>query len=276
MRRGRQGTILAVIGLPEALVHRLLHSPEDVLWQPESVPVKISRASLVVRTAWDLGGQVVPVAYRRCRPKNAWKSLCALVRRAQALRNWHMGRALLARGIATAEPLLVYQPRRWRWPRESYLATRWIDGAENLHLWAWRLANAPAHVRLRAAAACATGLGRLVGRMHAQGVSHRDLKGANLLVRDADNPPSTWLVDLEGARIRRRLGPRRRAADLARLAVSLEAHPWITPAVAYRFLVAYAAQFPDGAIDPKRLWRQVARRAAARIQRKRRRGEEIL
>ena len=104
----------------------------------------------------------------------------------------------------------------------------------DLHLYGWRLADVPCPERLLAAAAVAESLGRLVGRMHAAGVAHRDLKWANLLVVSGEWP-QTFLVDVDGLVLGRRVSVRRQAADLAHLAVGLTAHPWITAGICRRF-----------------------------------------
>ena len=209
-------------------------------------------------------------------------------RRGRAVRNWLAGHALLARRIATARPLAVCEghiwdrsarsrrPAGWFQPRESYLAVEWIEGAENLHLWAWQLAQRPLAERLDLASRCAESLGELVGRMHARCVSHRDLKGSNLLVARRGREVKTWLVDMDGVRIHRYLSARRRAADLARLARSVEVHPWITRAVRYRFLRAYAKQFPRGFVDERALWQAVGRRARRQITQRKRKGKPLL
>ena len=182
---------------------------------------------------------------------------------------------LLALGIATPRPLAACEPRRGSPPGASYLATEWIPG-ENLHLFGWRLAGLPIERRLRLASRCAKSTGRLLGRMHAAGVVHRDLKAANLVAVEEENDVAVYLVDLDGARLGRRPHARRRAADLARLAAGLAAHPWVTPAVCRRFLRAYVEEFRLEAVDWKRLWRAVASRADAHARRQRRQGRQAL
>ncbi|MCC6671040.1 MAG: hypothetical protein IT458_08265 [Planctomycetes bacterium] len=61
----------------------------------------------------------------------------------------------------------------------------------------------------------AADLGRSLGRMHAHGLRHRDLKFENL-VPDAAGQ-RLWIVDLEGVRPRLPLDPRGEAADLGRV-----------------------------------------------------------
>ncbi len=196
--------------LPEAELLRLLKDPESLLWRHLDRPVKISHECLLVEAELPLAGATVQVAYKQFRPRSWWKSLCGRFRRSPARRGWELGRALLARGIATPRPLAACVPRgRWL-SAASYLATAWIAAGENLHLFAWRLAELPASQRLRLASRCAVRLGQLLGRMHAQGVVHRDLKAANLLAAEDRDDVAVWLLDLDGVRILRRPGTRRR------------------------------------------------------------------
>ena len=273
--RTAAGTAYGTPELPQRQLGRLLENPEDLLWRNLAQPVKISHDSLLVEAELPLPQRVVRMAYKQYRPRNGWKAFWGLFRRSRALEAWRLGQALLTRGIPTAPPVAAFQPAGWRWRGTSYLATEWIEGAENLHLFGWRLNACPMDERLRLAAVCAKSLGRLLGRMHAAGVSHRDLKGANLLVVERRAEVATYLVDLDGVRVRRNLGAARRARDLARLAAGLEAHRWITCAVCCRFLRAYAAEFSCN-IEWKPLWRAIAARSLRIVRRKRCRGQQVL
>lgn len=274
--RTASGTAYGAPQLSQRQLRRLLEHPDDLLWRNLAQPVKISHDSLLVEAELPLAERVVHVAYKRYLPRNGWKVFLGFFRRSRALEAWRLGHALLARGISTAPPVVALQPAGWRWRGASYLATEWIEGAENLHLFGWRLRATPMDERLRLATVCAKSLGHLLGRMHAAGVSHRDLKGANLLVVERRAEVTTYLVDLDGVRMRRSIGAARRAADLARLAAGLEAHPWVTRAICCRFLRAYAAESSSGVIGWKPLWRAIAARSLRIVRRKERRGQEVL
>jgi tRNA A-37 threonylcarbamoyl transferase component Bud32 len=270
------GVAYGVADLPEAELLRLLKRPDALVWRHLDRPVKLSHVCVLVEAELPLAGGAIRVAYKQFRPRGWWKSLCGRFRRSPARRSWDLGRALLARGIATPRPLAGCEPRDRCLACTSYLATEWIAGGENLHLFAWRLADLQPETRLRWASRCAVRLGQLLGRMHAQGVVHRDLKAANLLAVQRSADVAVWLTDLDGVRIGRRARPRRRAADLARLAAGLDAHPWLTPSVVCRFLRAYVAEFPPHGGDWKTLWRQVAPRARRHVRRQQRRGRQVL
>jgi tRNA A-37 threonylcarbamoyl transferase component Bud32 len=268
----------AVRDLPESLQKTLLAGPQGILAQALRHPVKLSHTTAIGRLTWEIAGKSVPVGFKRCRPRNKWKALCDRFRLSRAMRNWRGGHALLSRRIATARPLAVIENGLSgdSGLRESYLAVEWIAGAENLHLWGWRIADRPVASRLRLARRCAESLGTLLGRMHSKRVAHRDLKGSNVLVTQRDNLLHTWLIDMDGVTVHRLLTARRRASDLARLATSVEAHPWVTKSIRYRFLRAYARQFPRGVINEREVWRAVARHAGRQIAKKQRQGKPVL
>jgi hypothetical protein len=141
--RQPHGRAHGVSDLPEPELARLLEEPEQLLWQNLDRPIKLGHGSLIVQAEIAMAEGPVRIAYKRCRPRNGWKSLCGCFRRGRALRGWCLGHALLARGIATPRPLAVFESKRPRLGRPSYLACEWIEGAENLHLWGWRVAGQP-------------------------------------------------------------------------------------------------------------------------------------
>jgi len=270
------GVAYGTLDLPQAELRHLLDAPDVLLWRNLHRPVKIARNSVMVEAELPLLNGERHVAYKQYRPRNCWKSLLGLFRRSRAQAAWHLGCRLLACGIPTPRPLAMCRPRGPWLHQTSYLATAWIEAAENLHLYGWRLAARPSGQRLRSAARCAESLGRLVGRMHALQIAHRDLKGANLLVAERGDGVATYLIDLDGVRFCRHLSSSRRAANLARLAAGIVAHPWVTRTLCRRFLRAYLEQLPPGAVAWKALWRDVAARGRRIVQRKRRSGEQVL
>jgi tRNA A-37 threonylcarbamoyl transferase component Bud32 len=254
----------------------LMRQPDALIWNHLDQLVKLSHSGVLVKAALPSREGTIPVAYKCYRPRSWWKSLCRTFGRDRATRSWRLGQALLERGIATARPIAAMVPRRPYFGRRTYLATQWIEGAENLHLYGWRLAVAAPAERLRLASQCAGSLGRLIGRMHSWGVVHGDLKASNVLVLQRDEEIRTYVIDLDDVRITDCAPPRGAAVDLARLAAGLKAHPWVTRTMCCRFLREYAHQFPPGAIDRKRLWRRTAQLAARIAARKCRRGEPVL
>ncbi|HEV3340105.1 MAG TPA: lipopolysaccharide kinase InaA family protein [Pirellulales bacterium] len=243
-------------------------------------PYKLSHRSVVVRAELPLSDRRVQVAYKRVRPRNWWKSLLHYFRRNPALEAWYYGHALLLRGIATARPLAVIERPRFGLPSEGYLATQWIEGAKNLHVYAWELVGRAAPERRRRARQVAEALGGLLGRMHSWHVSHRDLKGCNILVVEREHNVECFLIDADSVRIPWRLSPFFRSFNLGRLATSLEAHRWVTRSDRLRFWRSYLAELHrrDASAWPtdwKQGWRAVTKASRRIIARLRRSGHDI-
>ena len=280
LRTGGSAAI-AVADFPRDELRRLLDDPRQPLAANLHLPCKLAHRSVVVEACLPLAGEPVRVAYKRVRPKNWWKMLLFCFRRSPAWEAWYFGHALLLRGIATARPLAVIEPRWFGLRGESYLATQWIKGAIDLHLYAWRLTQRPPAERRRRTRQTAVVLGRLLGRMHGWHVSHRDLKACNVLVAERADGVACSLIDADSVRIARRLPGWLQALNLARLAVSLVAHPWVSRGDRLRFLRAYLSELSRGdsrwrPADWKPLWRRVARAARKLEARLRRQGRAVV
>ncbi len=257
----------AVAALDRKLLEFLADEPASLLHKFQQQPMKLGHSSVVVRAELPLAGEVVEVAYKRCRTPAGWKRLLAPFRKPRAWRGWYLGQALYQRGIPTAQPLCLIHPPGG----DSYLATAWIPGAENLHLFAWRLAqqnDRAAEIRARQTAAS---LGCLLGRLHRWQIAHRDLKWGNLLAAERAETVETAIIDLDGVRIRSKLKTKERVRNLARFAASLVLHPAVRRSHCQRFLLAYLREYGEGE-DWKVWWRQIAAACQQLIRRKHRRG----
>jgi tRNA A-37 threonylcarbamoyl transferase component Bud32 len=234
--------------------------------------VKLSHTSVVVEAQLPAIEGPISVAYKQSRRRRWWQAVLGRCRPSRAMANWRLGNALRIRGITTARPVAVFQPAG---TSESYLATEWLDGAENLHLYGWRLAKLDARLRMALARRCLTQLGQLIGRMHAWEIAHRDLKAGNLAVVDRADQTEIYLIDLDGVRLTRRLSPSARLQNLARMAVSLQLHPWVSRPLLLRFLRAYLRQLPTPRAAWKPLWRDVAKERQRLITQRQRRGRML-
>lgn len=271
-RQTRAGLGYAVREVPPATLQHAIANPAELLVEALDRPLKLTHGSVVVQTElpWETGS--IGIAYKRYRPKTWWKRFLALWRPSRAQQSWVQGHALLARGIATPRPLLACALPRWRAAGVSYLATTWIPGAMNLHLYAWGLRELDAAQRVARTRRAARSLGALVGRMHAWNIAHHDLKGCNLLLADRGDEVDAYVIDLDGIRRHRRLPNRAPVESLARLEASAQAHPWLGQTDRLRFLLAYLRQSPGVRPEWKPLWRAVARRSEQIATRLRREG----
>jgi hypothetical protein len=138
-------------------------------------------------------------------------------------------------------------------------AVRACRDAPTLRLWADRLA-------------------RVVRAMHDRGISHRDLKAPNVMLRGAATDPATAepvLLDLVGVRAgARAVAFARRVRELARLNVSFLSDPHITRVERLRFLWAYLRAGARES-DWKKWWKAVSEASAAKVAKNHRSGRVL-
>lgn len=181
---------------------------------------------------------------------------------------WRGSRAARARaGLARLTPIGVDSPawvasaerRRAGCVLESWLVCEFRADAQPLPA-ALASRELPRAARRRLLAA----VGDLVGRLHAAGVDHPDLKPSNLLVGEGG---SLTLLDLDALVPPRRLTARRRVRALGQLeAFARDLLPWLSRTDRWRVLRAYLALHPS--LGPRRagLVREIDAWACRRIE----------
>jgi hypothetical protein len=111
--------------------------------------------------------------------------------------------------------------------------------------------------------------------MHVWEVSHRDLKAGNLAVVEQPGQTEVYLLDLDGVRLARRLSHSTRVRNLARMAVSLHLHGWVSRTLLLRFLLNYLQARGLPRSDWKPLWRAVAKARGRIVERRERHGRLV-
>jgi serine/threonine protein kinase len=172
---------------------------------------------------------------------------------------------MIDRGLPTPRPWLVLHRRRWGFAGVGYLLCDLVADARNLHD-AARKTGPVEREQLTDT------LARWVRLMHDRGISHRDLKAPNILVR-ADG--ACEFIDLVGVRTRRRVPRVIRIRDLARLNASFVASPHVTWRDRVRFLQTYLLRGLRGPGDWKDWGRQVFAATEAKVRRNERRNRPL-
>lgn len=110
-------------------------------------------------------------------------------------------------GIPTAKPIAAAEQRVFSFLRRSYLLMEEIPGATSLGQ-KLRSGKKPSREIIRKTA-------ELIGRLHQEGFSHRDLKESNIVF---DRDGKIFLLDLDGLNFPGSVSSARAAVDLERLA----------------------------------------------------------
>jgi tRNA A-37 threonylcarbamoyl transferase component Bud32 len=264
---------------PEVLAP-LLADPDAVFAWPDVIVLKKSPSSAVVEL--DLPSPHGPrrVIFKRFAVTRWSDPWAALFRPAPALRSYVLGHGLLLRCLPTPRPLAVWHRTRHGLLHEGYLLTEKVADALDLHGFLQYLHTLSADVGRTLLRRLIDRTAALIAALHQRHLSHRDLKAANLLVRDVSRLPNDKdialrFIDLVGVRRLRKLRRSRRVQNLARLNASFHDHPHLTRCDRLRFLRVYLRWGSRGRIGWKRWWRQIEQATAAKVRRNLRNGRPL-
>ncbi|HLE84258.1 MAG TPA: lipopolysaccharide kinase InaA family protein [Thermoanaerobaculia bacterium] len=186
----------------------------------------------------------VPVVVKQFRHQSARARLSRRLKGSKAERSWATAEALLAAGIATPEPVLRIESDEPAGP--SFYVSRLAEGMTEARYLLRAAAAGEAEARFPELPVdeLLDALAALARRLHANGIWFRDLTSGNVLVARDGAPGGEGalrlaLVDLNRARLGRRLTLSERSRDLARM-------PILSPEHRERFLRAYWGEPPAG------------------------------
>lgn len=257
--------------LSSETLRELVDDPETPLYDRTSATVKAGRTSLVVRASLEGRDGPLSVCYKRIKRKTIWKRLTSFVESNRALHHWQIGNWCLKNGISTPCPVAAIVPRRHAADRNSYLVTQWIDHANDLHGYMQELEKRTDEDIKDRLPELAVMLGRLLGKMHSFGMSHRDLKAGNFLVVEKSESLELYLIDLDGARLHRHLDFKRKARNLSRLGLAILPFRFLSAANKLRFLKTYLEESEIPFHEWKTWWRTIAADIQRRSTEKRKR-----
>jgi len=270
----------ATVDLSAETLAPLLRDPDAPFNSSNSIILKRSSSSSVVE--FDLPGPHGPrrVIYKRfavTRWSDPWVSL---FRPAPALRSYVLGHALLLRCLPTPRPLAVWHRYRRGLAHEGYLLTEKVADALELRSFVDYLYSLPAAERRTRLRRLIDQVAHLLATLHQRGLSHRDLKAANLLVSGVstltdERDLSVHFIDLAGVCRVYKLRRARRVQNLARLNASFLNHPALTRSDRLRFLRVYLRWGLRGRSGWKRWWRQIAEATARKVQRNLQKGRPL-
>jgi tRNA A-37 threonylcarbamoyl transferase component Bud32 len=166
------------------------------------------------------------------RPRSLARRLEDLLRPAAPLREWRAAEALAQLGVPAPAAYALALPAPLG-AESAYLVLESIGSALAVNRYALR-ATAQ---RRRALVDAVAGL---LASLHARGVSHGDLKGSNLLVREGKAGLELFLVDLAAVRVASAVSEAERIEALAQLNASTPLA--VTRWERLRFLARYAPQ----------------------------------
>ena len=257
------GVIVRDLG-PDA-IDGFLADPDAPFAAPDAVLLKSSRSATVCVVSVPTATGPRPMVYKRFRVTHGSDYLAAIFRPPPALRSWKNGHALIDRGLPTPRPWIVIHRKRFGLSGTGYLLCDLVPDARHLHD-AIRAASISEKRRLTEV------LARWIRLMHERGVSHRDLKAANILITLAGD---CQFIDLVGARTQRRVSREVRVRDLSRVNASFMDSLVVTWMDRLRFLRTYLLWGLKGHSDWGVWWGQVRGATAAKVRQNERRNRSL-
>lgn len=264
--RGRGTSGFAVKEMDPDFLKELLRNPDAPFEDSSNRKLKDSRSSTVVELTMPTPQGTRAMIYKRFRVTSWTDGLANLFRRSPTLRSWQHGHGLADRGLSTARPWLVLHRRRWGTPREGYLLCEKIENARELQDHIESLGVAAKRSLIEK-------LARRIRRLHQSGLSHRDLKAANLLITPDGE---IHFIDLVGVRSRNRILTKARVQNLCRLNASFLSATTISRTDRLRFLLTYLNAGLHRGSHWRDWWNEVAQATGEKIRRNRKRGRPLI
>lgn len=257
-------------------VEPLLANPERLFEAEQCQLLKDSRSAAVAVVPVSLPTGKSAVVLKWLKPKGWGYRLKSLFRPSPAYRSWVYGQSLIDRGLPTARPLVWLRRRRLWLPYDDFLAFELVPDALGLPEAVAERSRLAEPLRNRVYQGWAERLGRLIERLHHCGVSHRDLKAANILLTNSNEPLQAGpvLIDLVGVSTGQGVSLEVRQRDVARLAASFVNLPAVRHSHRLRFLLSYLS--PRGEQrNWKAWWKQLEAQVGEKVRRNAERGRPL-
>jgi len=245
-----------------------LTKPEMLLENSDGI-LKDDGPACVAVTDLTVANRTLRVVVKRHRPQPGVRSFFRCLRPGRALRNLKTALKLMNFGIPVALPLAAVQNKRGLRATQSIYITEYIDDSTNLYNFAVDRLSGLSPGNLATRTQLARQLAAILAELHKNGFRHRDAKATNFLVStDSNGRLSVRLVDMDG--IKRYLICRRhrRLRCLWQLAASLMSVASVNRTDYLRTFTFYCNLTDVDATERRKLYREIAKLARAKFERK--------
>jgi tRNA A-37 threonylcarbamoyl transferase component Bud32 len=151
-------------------------------------------------------------------PCDAWHSpLKNALRLSRAMHTWLVIEKWRAKGLPVPKPLVCLEERHFRLLRRSYVLSEFIDDGRPLTI-VWPKLDPGDKSKLIVQLAAA------IGRIHAAGGLHGDLKWPNILVRKNEDEYSIVFCDTDASHLLKHVRKRKARKELNRFLRDLNGH----------------------------------------------------
>jgi tRNA A-37 threonylcarbamoyl transferase component Bud32 len=251
----------------EDLLKLGIENPGRAIKNSKAKIIRNGLRSLVVSLAINHEGLHQRIALKYYKRPGLSRRLKDVFRSSKAAKDWIAGNRLLELGVKTPVPLAVGERRRFRFLQESFLVTEEVTGSKTLGSYLAVFAPPLSKEKLKEKRDFISRLAREVGRIHNQGFFHGSLSVANVLVRKTpQGNMSFYFLDLDYAKVQRRVSPYQKIKDLATLRKRIPS--FITKTDKLRFFIVYCKETGLTNKDARRYTRLIEARILKRSRHK--------
>lgn len=180
------------------------------------------------------------IILKRYKHRSLLRILKDIFRESKAAREGKTACKFLAAGINVPGPLAFGERRILRFLRESFFISEEVPNSINLGTYALNFRRPLSRDKIQEKRRLIVLLARAIRWAHDRGFWHDDLKASNIMIKG--NGLDFYFIDLDGARLGRKLSWRKRVKGLKPLHESLT--PFITRTDRIRFLNEYSSGEP--------------------------------
>ncbi len=221
-------------------------------------------SSRVLRFSLPINGVERPVYYKEYIDRSLGDVLKHMVRASRARRAFRASMMLAAHGFEAPEIVALGEDRLLLWIRRCFLVTLEVAGSQSLYVLLGEDSCRLGVELLRRKRNLIRTLGHTIGRLHACGIVHGDLRPGNMLARHEDGHWRLFFLDNERTRKFPWVPPVLRRKNLVQIGMFLAG---VSRADRFRFWRAYLAECPRLRPRRKRWAKTVYAKTVERLKR---------
>jgi len=229
-------------------------------------PVLSSRTSRVYKFSTSFNGTERLIYFKQYLFRSNWDFIKHLVRPSRARRAFKASLILGKNGFEAPVIIAVGECKTSFLDRENFLVTVEVEGAKKIYQFIPNKTDDLTKEQLGAKRRLLRAFGQTVGRMHAAGIFHGDLRLGNILAKEENNGWHFFLIDNERTRKFRRLPSRLRLKNLVQ--VNMLNSDGITKTDRMRFFKSYLQKNVDIQDIYKKLTNKVDNKTRERLRTK--------
>jgi hypothetical protein len=225
--------------------------------------VRSSRFARVFRCSVGFAGRCYNLYIKQYLYRSVWDFVKHLFRRSRAERSFKASAMLAEHGFCVPEMIAMGRRKYGPFCTANFLITRQIEDAKAIHTFLPEEGKAQSTASVRDRRRLIKALGQTIGRMHAAGIFHGDLRAGNVFAKKTKSRWQFFFLDNERTKRYHHLPDRLRLKNLVQ--INMLRAECISDTDRMRFFKSYLLENPEINKDVKRWERKVAYKTDYRL-----------